>query len=198
MRSMANATEAENEHDALALARLMRTLNFLRHPTVARVNGHAFGGGVGLLACCDIVIAADSARLGLTETRLGLVPAVISPYVYRRIGEGQARRYFLTGERFGAETARGLGLVHEVTTPETLDQRTGAIVDELLKSGPQAVAAAKQLVSAVAGNDEDAQLKLDGQTARLIARLRISREGQEGLAAFLEKRKPDWSGSADG
>ena len=192
MRSMMAASERDNEHDALQLARLLRTLNYLPLPTVARVNGAALGGGLGLVACCDIAVAAEGARFGLTETRLGLAPAIISPYVFRRIGEGQARRYFLSGERFDAEHARRIGLVHEIATGDTLDAVVGRLFANLLKGGPAAIRASKKLAFHAAGHDADAQLALDQATARLIARLRVGAEGQEGMRAFLDKRPPAW------
>lgn len=171
MRSMMSASERDNEHDALQLARLLRTLNYLPLPTVARVNGAALGGGLGLVACCDIAVAAEGARFGLTETRLGLAPAIISPYVFRRIGEGQARRYFLSGERFDARHARRIGLVHEIATEDALDAVVGRLCASLLKGGPAAIRASKKLAFHAAGHDADAQLALDQATARLIARL---------------------------
>lgn len=192
MQRQVDASHAANERDALALARLMRTLNYLSKPTIARINGAAFGGGLGLLAACDITIAIDTARFGLTETRLGLVPAVISPYVYRRIGEGNARRYFLTGERFDARQALAIGLIQQSVPAEQLDEIVAASIENLLKGGPLAVSCAKQLVFKVAGHSKAAQKNLDEYTARLIAGLRICAEGQEGLAAFLEKRQPNW------
>jgi methylglutaconyl-CoA hydratase len=198
MRSMVSASQRENEQDALALARLMRTLNYLDQPTIAVVNGHAFGGGLGLVACCDISICVETARFGLTETTLGLAPAVISPYVFRCIGEANARRYFITGERFGAKKARRLGLVQQVAKQEKFTERTRKLIDALLMAAPGAILASKKLVFAVAGHDENQQLKLDEYTAKLIAKLRVSAEGQEGLSAFLEKRKPDWVKPGDG
>ena len=192
MRSLVHASRAENERDALQLARLMRSLNYLAKPTLARINGAAFGGGVGLIAACDITVAADDARFGLTEVRLGLVPAVISPYVMRRIGETNARRYFLTAERFDAARAREIGLVQQVAGAGRLDEAVEDIVGQVLCGGPNAVAHAKQLVFEMAGHGYDAQKSIDEKTARLIADLRVSDEGQEGLAAFLEKRKPGW------
>lgn len=192
MRRMAQASEEDNEHDALALAGLMRTLNYLGRPTIARINGSAFGGGVGLIACCDMTIAVDSARFGITEARLGLAPAVISPYVSRRIGERHARRYFLSGERFDAHHAREIGLVQEVVSGLALDGAVERAIGHLLKSGPRAVLACKRLAFENAGHDADRQLALDQQTARLIAQLRVSAEGQEGLTAFLDKRPPSW------
>jgi len=197
MRSMADASEKENERDALALARLMRTLNYLDRPTIAMINGHTFGGGVGLAACCDIAICTETAKFGLTETTLGLVPAVISPYVFRKIGEGNARRYFMTGERFNANRAHDIGLVHDVVADRALGGAVEEVVSSLLKAAPGATLASKKLVNAVAGHDETQQLKIDEFTAKLIASLRVSAEGQEGLSAFLEKRKPDWLNQVD-
>jgi methylglutaconyl-CoA hydratase len=192
MRGMLGAGERENEHDALQLARLLRTLNYLPIPTIARINGAALGGGLGLVACCDIAVTSGDAVFGLTETRLGLAPAIISPYVFRRIGETQARRYFLTGERFDARCAQRMGLVHEVVDAADLDGAVQRLSVAIAKGGPQAVAAAKKLVFHAAEHDADAQLKLDQATARLIARLRVGAEGQEGMRAFLERRKPAW------
>ncbi len=190
MRGMAAAGEEENRQDALALARLMRTLDELPKPTLARVHGAAFGGGVGLVACCDIAIASTAARFGLTESRLGLLPAVISPYVIEAIGPRQARRWFATGEHFDAETALRIGLVHQLVEPERIDEAIQRQLGLLDKAGPIAAASAKQLVRRVAqGPDRDA---LDRDNASLIARLRVSAEGQEGLGAFLDKRSPHW------
>jgi len=194
MRSLVDASRDENERDALQLARLMRSLNFLSKPTLARINGAAFGGGVGLIAACDITVAADHARFGLTEARLGLVPAVISPYVIRRIGETHARRYFLTAERFDSARARAIGLVQQVVGADELDAAVEDLAGQILAGGPKAVARAKRLVFDIAGHGAETQRALDEKTARLIAELRVSDEGQEGLAAFLEKRSPGWSG----
>lgn len=192
MRGMAAASEAENRDDALALARLMRALDELPRPTIARVHGAAFGGGVGLVACCDIAIASTEAKFGLTESRLGLLPAVISPYVIEAIGPRQARRWFATAEMFDATTALQVGLLHQVVPGADLDAAVERQVDLLLKAGPVAAASAKALVRRVAGqHDRD---RLDADNAALIARLRVSDEGQEGLGAFLDKRKPRWCG----
>ncbi len=198
MRSQVDATQEQNEQDALQLATLMRTLNFLDRPTIAMVNGPAFGGGLGLIACCDISIAEDVAQFGLTEVTLGLAPAVISPYVIRRIGEGNARRYFLTGERFNAAKAKELGLVQDVVTENSLAGEVEKIIARLLKAAPEATLCCKKLVNEVSGHDQSRQLKLDQYTAKLIARLRVSAEGQQGLAAFLEKRDPAWIAKNDG
>lgn len=192
MRGLVKASQDENERDALRLADLMRNLNYLSKPTIARINGAAFGGGVGLIAACDITVTVDSARFGLTEARLGLVPAVISPYVIRCIGETHARRYFLSAERFDSQRAYDIGLVQQTTSAEQLDEVVEDTIGQVLKGGPAAVSHGKQLVFEIAGHNADTQKATDEHTARLIARLRVSREGQEGLAAFLEKRKPDW------
>lgn len=191
MRGMVTASEAGNRADALALARLMRTLDALPKPTLARVHGAAFGGGVGLVACCDIAIGVPEAKFGLTESRLGLLPAVISPYVIAAIGSREARRWFATAEIFDAATALRIGLLHEVVEAGALDAAIDRQLALLLKAGPQAAAGAKRLVARVAGTaDRD---RLDADNADLIARLRVSPEGQEGLSAFLDKRPPTWT-----
>ena len=191
MRGMAAASEADNRDDALALARLLRTLDTLPKPTIARVHGAAFGGGVGLIAACDIAIGVPEAKFGLTESRLGLLPAVISPYVIAAIGTRQARRWFATAETFDAEEARRIGLLHDVVNATALDSAVQRQVELLLKAGPIAAASAKALVREVAAatNAE----AIDQANAALIARLRVSPEGQEGIGAFLEKRKPAWT-----
>ena len=190
MRGMAAASEEANRTDSLALARLMRTLDELPRPTIARVQGAAFGGAVGLVACCDIAIASADAKFGLTESKLGLLPAVISPYVIDAIGPRQARRWFATAEIFDAATALEIGLLHQVVAGDALDAAVQRQIDLLLKAGPHASAQAKALVRRVAfERDRD---RLDHDNAALIARLRVSDEGQEGLTAFLDKRKPRW------
>ncbi len=190
MRGMAAASEADNREDSLALARLMRTLDALPKPTIARVQGAAFGGGVGLVACCDIAIGVPSATFGLTESKLGLLPAVISPYVIAAIGARNARRYFATAELFDAAEALRIGLLHQVVAPDQLDAAVQRQVDLLLKAGPVASASAKSLVRDVVAHADGA--RHDADNAALIARLRVSPEGQEGLSAFLDKRKPAW------
>lgn len=192
MRGMASAGEAENREDSLRLASLMRTLQFLPKPTIARVNGAAYGGGVGLIACCDIAIGVDSARFGLTEVKLGLVPAVISPYVIHAIGLRHARRLFLTGELFDAATAQDIGLLHRCVPAEQLDEAVDGTLALLAKAGPVAQAEAKQLALRMAGATEVDAERIDRDNAALIARLRVSDEGQEGLGAFLGKRAPRW------
>ena len=191
MRGMATASEAENRDDALALARLMRTLDAMPMPTIARVHGAAFGGGVGLVACCDIAIGTPAAKFGLTESRLGLLPAVISPYVIAAIGARQARRYFATAEIFDAAEALRIGLLHQVVAPEDLDAAVQRQLDLLAKAAPRAAAEAKVLVRRVSAGGDGASI--DQANAGLIARLRVSPEGQEGLSAFLDKRKPAWA-----
>jgi methylglutaconyl-CoA hydratase len=192
MRSLITASREENERDALRLAELLRSLNYLSKPTLARINGAAYGGGVGLIAACDITVAADDARFGLTEVHLGLVPAVISPYVIRRIGETHARRYFLTAERFDSNRACAIGLVQQSVASARLDAAIEEIAGQVLSGGPKAIAQGKQLVFGIAGHGIEVQKSIDEKTARLIADLRVSDEGQEGLAAFLEKRQPGW------
>lgn len=192
MRSMAEASEAENRADALRLATLMRTLNFLDKPTIARVNGSAYGGGIGLVACCDIAIGVEGAKFSLSEVKLGLVPAVISPYVIGAIGMRQARRYFVGGEVFDAATAARIGLLHECVAADVLDATVDRIVHFLGKGGPDAQAEAKQLALRIGGCTREAAERIDAENAQLIAHLRVSAEGQAGLAAFLEKRAPEW------
>ena len=191
MRGMAAASEAENRADSLALARLMRTLDELPKPTIAAVQGAAFGGGVGLVACCDIAIGASEAKFGLTESKLGLLPAVISPYVIAAIGSRNARRYFASAEIFDASEALRIGLLHKVVNATALDTAVQRQIDLLLKAGPVASASAKQLVRTVTAHTDGT--RHDADNAALIARLRVSAEGQEGLSAFLDKRKPGWA-----
>ena len=191
MKRMARYSEAENLRDAVALGDLMHTISVLRKPVIARVQGPAYGGGVGLVACCDIAIGVPEAKLGLTETRLGLLPAVISPYVIDAIGARQARRWFATAETFDAAEALRIGLLHAVVPADALDDAVNRQLDLLLRAGPHAASEAKALVRRVAAShDRD---KLGKDNADLIARLRVSREGQEGIGAFLEKRKPAWA-----
>jgi methylglutaconyl-CoA hydratase len=190
MRRLADHSIEENERDARALTALMRTLNDVAKPTIARVQGAAFGGGVGLVACCDIAVASEEAKFSLSEVRLGLIPAAISPYVIAAIGQRAARRYFLTAERFPAQEAWRLGLVHEVCPAAELDRRIEALVSLLLEAGPKASAAAKDLIFSVAGRRVDTEL--NDETARRIAAIRATGEGREGVAAFLQKRKPNW------
>jgi methylglutaconyl-CoA hydratase len=173
----------ENVEDALRLHAMLEAVDSCPAPLVVRVQGFALGGGSGLVACGDVVVAAPDAAFGFTEVRLGIIPAVISPFVFAKIGAGAARRFFLTGERFDAETALRVGLVNEVA--HDLDGTVDRFVDEILKSGPEATRAAKRLVRERPASGED--------LARIAAGLRAGEEGQEGLRAFLDKRKPGWS-----
>ncbi len=190
MWRMAGYSRAENRADAGRLALLLRRLDTLNKPTIARVQGPAYGGGVGLIACCDIAISVPSARFALTEVRLGLVPAVISPYVIAAIGERAARRYFLTAERFDATQAAAMGLIHQVVDESRLDDTIGQLFEQLLLGGPGAISAAKSLISAVSSRPKTDELIED--TVERITRVRGSDEGREGLNAFLEKRTPTW------
>jgi methylglutaconyl-CoA hydratase len=192
MRSMIGYSEGENIEDALKLAELMSTLNALPKPTIARINGHAFGGGVGLVCCCDIAIAAEDARFALSEVRLGLVPAVISPYVIDAIGVRHARRFFLTAEPIPARKARRVGMIHEIAKGGNLDAAVEDQLEMLLKGGPVALRECKALIHMVDGHTLASDQALRRRTAELIAQLRIAEEGQEGLSAFLEKRTPEW------
>lgn len=190
MQRMAGYSESENEADALQLGRLMQTLNHMPIPTIARVQGAAFGGGVGLVACCDLVVACDRAQFCLSEVKLGLIPAVISPFVLDKIGVSASRRYFLTAERFPATEALRLGLVHEVVDADELDDAVARWVSTLLQNGPMAMGSAKALIQYVAHRPREGHVMED--TARRIAHIRASEEGREGVAAFLEKRPPNW------
>ena len=190
MRRMADYTAAENKADAMQLAALMDKLNHLNKPTIARVQGAAFGGGVGLVACCDMVVASDRAIFCLSEVRLGLIPAVISPYVLAAIGERASRRYFMTAERFNAAEALRLELVHEVVSEDALDETIDDLINHLLQGGPEALANSKELIFAVSRQPTSNEV-IDDTAERITAR-RASTEGKEGLNAFLEKRTPDW------
>lgn len=190
MKRIAGYGHDENVQDAMGLATMLRTLDECPKPTIAVVQGPAFGGGVGLVSACDIAIAADSASFALTEVRLGLIPAVISPYVVPAIGERACRRYFLTGERFSAAEAHRLGLLHEVVPAEGLEEAVARMLKSLMECGPASQAAAKELIRAVARRPMSTDVMLD--TAQRIARQRASAEGREGVGAFLDKRNPSW------
>lgn len=190
MKKMAGYGAAENLADAQALALMLRTLNGLSKPTVARVHGTAYGGGVGLTACCDIAIAAIEASFALSEAKLGLIPATISPYVIEAIGARAARRYFLTGERFDAAEAYRIGLVHDIVPIAELDDRVNEMLGKLLLAGPRAQMECKALIRGVAHRPIDAAVI--GGTAEHIAAVRASPEGKEGVAAFLDKRAASW------
>ena len=191
MRRMADNTRQENLDDSRELARLMNTLNHLSKPVIGLVQGAAFGGAVGLAACCDIVLATEKASFCLSEVKLGLIPAVISPYVVRAIGERQARRYFLSAEVFSAQEAQHYGLVHLVCEDEqAMHQRCDELLLQLALNGPEAMKAAKELVFTVSHKTITSEVIDD--TAQRIADIRVGEEGQEGLSAFLNKRKASW------
>lgn len=190
MRRMADYEEAENLADARALAKLMSTLDRLAKPTIAKINGAALGGGLGLVCCCDIAIAAGHARFGTTEVKLGIMPSVIGPYVLAAIGGRQARRIMLTGERFDAAEAKRLGLVHQAVNADALDDAVDAVLAELMTAGPLAIGATKALIRDLA--ERQISEELIDETATRIAALRATKEAKEGLSAFLEKRPPNW------
>ena len=190
MRRMAGYSFDENRADARALADMLRTIHACPKPTVARVHGDAYAGGMGLVAVCDVAVAASTASFCLSETRLGLIPATISPYVIRAMGEQAARRYALTAERFDAAEALRLGFVHAVAPADALDARVDAVLEALMQTSGAAVSAAKRLVREVAGRPVDDALVAD--TAERIAAIRCSDDGREGVRAFLDKRKPRW------
>jgi len=190
MKKMARYGDAENLADAGALAAMLHTLNTLSKPTIARVHGAAYGGGVGLVACCDIAIAAQDATFAFSEAKLGLVPATISPYVIEAIGARMARRYFLSAERFDAAEAYRIGLVHDIVLQDALDSRINELLGALVVAGPHAQAESKALIRAVAHRPIDARMIAD--TAARIARVRSTAEAKEGVAAFLGKRRAAW------
>ncbi len=190
MRRMAGYSFEENRNDARRLADMLRTIYLTPKPVVARVHGDAYAGGMGLLAACDIAVAAASANFCLSETRLGLIPATISPYVIRAMGENVARRYCLTAERFDAAEALRIGLLHAVVAPEALDTKVNEIIAALMLTSAAAVRDAKRLVREVAPRTLDEALVAD--TAEGIAAVRASEDGREGVRAFLDKRKPRW------
>jgi len=188
MKSMKNFSKEENFRDSKLLAKMFSTINECNVPLIGRINGHALGGGVGLVSVCDYVIAVKEAMLGFTEARLGLLPAVISPYCLSKIGESFGRAWMLSGERFSAEEARRMGLVHEVTEAADLDRRIEELKKSFLLSGPEAAREAKKLIRGVMKDLKESE----DFTCQLIASKRVSDEGQEGMRALLEKDKPYW------
>jgi len=190
MRRVAGYGRAENLADAHALAAMLSAIATCGKPTLARVQGNAFGGGVGLIACCDIAIGSSEAIFALSEVKLGIIPATIGPYVLAAIGARQARRYFVSGERFDAAEAQRIGLLHEVVAPSSLGARTDAVLDALMLAGPRAQREAKLLLRAISGRPIDGEVIAD--TAERIARVRATDEAREGVGAFLEKRRPAW------
>lgn len=190
MKRMAGYTFDQNRTDAALLADMLRVIHLCPKPVLAQVQGDCYAGGIGLVAACDIALAAEGVHFCLSEVRLGLVPATISPYVIRAIGESAARRYFLSAERFDAAEAHRIGLVHELVAADQLDARTAALTKALVANSPNAVRQAKQLVREVSGMPLTEELI--AQTVEGIAQIRASDEGREGVRAFLEKRKPNW------
>ena len=190
MREIIRFSYEQNLQESLELADFLYELYALPKPTIARVNGAAIGGGAGFLSACDIVVASAEAKVGLSEVKIGLVPACIAPYIVRRIGESLARQYFLTGERIDAHRALEIGLANAVVEEVRLDAKVEEIAWLLLSSGPEALAGCKELLRRVPGMSFEEAKRF---TAEMIAGLRVSREGQEGMAAFLEKRKPKWA-----
>lgn len=191
MKSMVEYTFEENQEDSQKLADMFWIINKCPKPVVARVNGAAFGGGVGLVACCDIAIAAEDSRFSFSEVKLGIIPSVVSPYVLAKVGPGFGRKLFVTGERFDADVAFRIGLVHRVVAQEELDQAVAEVTQQLLGNGPNAMHEAKVLVSKWR---ELNPAEFRSYTVNKIAELRVSPEGKEGLAGFLEKRKPNFRG----
>jgi methylglutaconyl-CoA hydratase len=190
MRKMAGFSDEENRADALALATMLRAIYCCPKPVIAQIQGDAYGGGVGLIAATDIAIAVDTARFSLSEVKLGLIAATISPYVIRAIGERAAHRYLVTAERFNAQEAHRIGLVHQLAGSDTLEETVNSVLRALLQNSPNAVAESKRLVREVV--DQPVGDALLADTANRIARVRASEEGKEGVRAFLEKRSPTW------
>ena len=189
LRDIVNYSFEQNLEESLQLAEVLYKIYVLPKPTIAMVNGTAIGGGTGFLSVCDMSVASEEAKFGLSEVKIGLVPAAIAPYVIRRIGESHAREYFLTGERISAKKALEIGLVNRVVPLEKLEKTVEELIPLLLTSGPEAIASCKELIRNVPNMSFEEVKKY---TARMIANLRVSEEGQEGMSAFLEKRKPEW------
>lgn len=190
MKELAGYDHKENLAGAFSLAEMLKTLDCLPQPTIARVQGIAFAGGLGLIGACDIAIAAETAVFAVTEVRIGLVPAVISPYAIRALGKRAARRYFLTGERFNVAEAHRLGLIHGFVSEDVLDEFVSEIITSLLLGGPKAIAESKRLISELVDDVGEARMKI---TAERIADVRSSMEANEGMQSFLEKREPRWN-----
>jgi methylglutaconyl-CoA hydratase len=192
MQAQADASEAANLADAEQLAAMLALLDSMPKPTLARVNGDGYGGALGLLAACDVVVAVDSAKFAFTEVRLGIIPAVISPFVLGKIGESAARRYFLSAETLTAATLKDLGLIHEVVAADELDAACARIAEALLKGAPHALAEAKTLIRDMAQTSAPNRAAASSEAAARLARLRVQAEAQEGFAAFFAKRKAAW------
>src|SRR5450830_1982526 len=190
MKAMAGYSDTENYDDAFRLADMLRTIYTCPKPTVAKIQGDCYAGGMGLVAACDIAVSVDAANFCLSEVKLGLIPATISPYVIKAMGENAARRYFLTAERFSAQEALRIGFAHEVVAGDALDAKTAEVLKALTGNSPHAVAQAKTLVREIVGQPVDDALLAD--TAERIAQIRASEQGREGVQSFLDKRKPSW------
>ena len=190
MKRMSNSDYAANMRDASALTTMLQKLNNLAQPTLVIIRGAVFGGGVGLVSCCDIAIASNESIFSLSEVKVGLVPATIGPYVIRAIGERNARRFFTSGERFGAEVAKNINLVHEVIEESELEAKAEFYKNLFRKNGPKAVLAAKKIVADISNKEID--ISVINHTCKVISELRMSDEGKEGVSAFLEKRDPNW------
>jgi len=190
MKKMSGYTEAQNYEDALGLATMLNTLNTLSKPTIARVHGHAYAGGMGLVAACDMAVAAFEAEFCLSEVRIGLIPSTIGPYVVAAMGERASRRYMLTAERFNASEAYRTGLVHEIAPAENMDEKIDELLVHLVRCGSEAHAETKSLIGTIVASPLDQSLI--EETATRIAKIRASDEGKEGIRSFLEKRKPSW------
>jgi len=190
MRRMADYTQAQNLADAATMAEMLHVIYTCPKPTIARIQGDVYAGGIGLVATCDMAVSVDSANYCLSEVKLGLCPSTISPYVIRAMGARAAHRYFLTAERFNAAEARRIGFVHEVVSPDQLDTKVAELIKAVLSAGPEAVRVGKALLHDVAGRDIDTPLI--AHTVAGIANIRASAEGKEGVQSFLQKRKPNW------
>lgn len=192
MKKMKDYSKEDNYRDSVALSKLFHVINICKLPVVAKVHGAVLGGGVGLVSACDYVVAQEQTTFGLTEIRLGLLPAVISPFVIAKIGESQARALFLTGERFDEQRALSMGLVHRVSLERYLAQDTQKVVESLLSAAPYAQSRAKELIATVTKLSHQEYTQAQDYTCQLISEIRIGAEGQEGMSALLEKRKPEW------
>ena len=192
MKKSIDYTHEENVEDARNLAKMFKTINECPKPVIARIQGTAIGGGVGLISVCDLSCAVSTAKFSLSEVRIGLIPAVISPFVMKKILPGEARRYFLSSERFSADEAKRIGLISEVAIDETeIDKKISEWTEAILAGGPEAISACKKMISDISSLNIDEALELSSQE---LAKRRASKEGQEGIKAFLEKRPPDWAG----
>ncbi|WP_455201084.1 enoyl-CoA hydratase-related protein [Kaarinaea lacus] len=193
LKSSVKRDHATNSMEAYKMAQMLQKLYAMPKPTIARINGPAFGGALGIIACCDIAIAPSTSYFAFTEVKLGLIPAVVSPYIVSAMGHRNTKRLFITGEQFSAEDALSMGLLHKIVDSSSLDDTIEEEIESLLQAGPSAQMECKRLLHKLAGVSDD----ISQYTAELIAQIRISQEGQEGLAAFLEKRRPDWINSAN-